>query len=306
MVDMGKPKTFNVIRLRENIKLGQRISAFTIEVLKGGVWRQIGAGTSIGAGRLIRLQQNVVASKVRLRITGSGACIALSDFGLYREPPHLVAPSIGRDKSGVVSIRTEAPVASIHYTLDGTEPGLASPVYTAPFPFVDGGVVKARSFEEGHTASEVVTRELGRSKSGWRVMDVVTAGGSRGSCENAIDEDERTVWSTLQKDSAAVAKFPQDISIDMGKAGTIRAFTYLPRQDKKTDGIADRYAFYTSEDGTSWQKATEGEFANIRSNPLEQVVRLDHPVSARYFKFSILHTVGGNGVTVAEVGVRIN
>jgi alpha-L-fucosidase len=114
------------------------------------------------------------------------------------------------------------------------------------------------------------------------------------------------VWSTLQKDSAAVAKFPQDISIDMGKAGTIRAFTYLPRQDKKTDGIADRYAFYTSEDGTSWQKATEGEFANIRSNPLEQVVRLDHPVSARYFKFSILHTVGGNGVTVAEVGVRIN
>ncbi|MDO6429747.1 alpha-L-fucosidase [Flavitalea sp. BT771] len=306
VVDLGKPKTFNVIRLRENIKLGQRISSFTIEVLKGGTWRQIGAGTSIGANRLIRLQQNVTASQVRLRITGSGACIALSDFGLYKEPPHLVQPSIGRDKTGIVSIRTAAPVASIHYTLDGREPGLASPVYTGPFPFVDGGVVKARSFEEGQKASEVVTRELGLSKSGWRVMGEVATGDGQGRRESAIDEDEGAVWSTLSKDTAAGVKFPQDISIDMGKVQSIRAFTYLPRQDKQTEGIADRYIFYTSEDGASWQKAAEGEFANIRSNPLEQVVRPDHPVSARYFKFSILHVVAGNGVTVAEVGVRIH
>jgi len=33
---------------------------------------------------------------------------------------------------------------------------------------------------------------------------------------------------------------------------------------------------------------------------------MDHPVSARYFKFSILHVVAGNGVTAAEVGVRVN
>jgi alpha-L-fucosidase len=240
VVDMKKPTVFNVIRLRENIKLGQRISAFTIEAFADGVWKKIGEGTSVGANRLIRLPQHVVASKVRLRITGSAACIALSDFGLFREPAHLA------------------------------------------------------------TSGEISVRQLGLSKSGWKVMGTIA-----GSSGAAIDEDERTLWSTLTRDSSVVAQFPQDISIDMGKVQAIKAFTYLPRQDKKMDGIADRYVFYTSDDGTSWVKAAEGEFSNIRANPIEQVVSLDHPVSARYFKLSILRVVAGNGVTAAEVGVRV-
>jgi alpha-L-fucosidase len=295
-IDLGKAKTFNVIRLRENIKLGQRISAFVVEAMEGGAWKEIAAGTSIGANRLIRLQQHVVASKVRLRITGSAACIALSDIGLFKEPVHLEAPVVLRDKEGVVSLHTDAPVASIRYTVDGTEPGPASPVYTAPFPFVSGGVVKARSFEGDHTASEVVTRELGLSKSGWHVTGPAVENEGRGAPANAIDDNERSFW--------AAAGVPQDLRIDMGKVQTIRAFTYLPRQDKKIEGIADRYIFYTSADGNTWQKAAEGEFANIRSNPLEQVVRLDHPVEARWFRCSIVHVVSGNGVTAAEVGVR--
>jgi alpha-L-fucosidase len=297
-VDLGKTTTFNVIRLRENIKLGQRIRGFTVEIFKDGSWQQISAGTSIGANRLIRLQQNAVASKVRLSITGSGACITLSDLGLFREPAHLVAPSVLRDKEGLVSIVTGGPVASIHYTLDGSEPGLNSPSYKSAFPLPGGGIIKARCFE-GDMGGEVTVREPGLSKSGWRVMD--PAGGRTAL---AIDDDERTVWSTLQKDSSVIVKFPQEISIDMGKEQTIKAFTYLPRQDKRTAGTADRYIFYTGMDGVNWEKAAEGEFANIRANPLEQVIPLSHPLKARYFKFSIQHVVGGNGVAVAEVGVR--
>jgi len=305
VVDMRKPAVFNVIRLRENVKLGQRISAFTIEAFTDGVWKKIGEGTSIGANRLIRLPQHVVASKVRLRITGSGACIALSDLGLFREPAHLVAPSILRDKEGAVSLQTEAPVAFLRYTLDGTEPGPASTVYEGAFLLAEGGVIKARSFERDGTSSEVSVRQLGLSKLGWKVMDGTLTGNDGGSAAYAIDDDERTLWSTLRRDSSAAAQFPQDISIDMGKVQAIRAFTYLPRQDKKMDGIADRYVFYTSNDGINWVKVVEGEFANIRANPLEQVVSPDHPVSARYFRLSILHVVAGNGVTVAEVGVKV-
>lgn len=300
LVDLGKPVIFNVIRLRENIKLGQRIDSFALEALEDGRWVSIGAGTSIGAGRLIRLQQNVVTSKVRLRIIGAGACVALSDLGLFKEPAHLVPPSIVRDKEGMVSFLTGSPVASIRYTLDGSEPGPGSTLYRGAFLLAGGGLVKARSFEGDNTASEVTTRELGLSKAGWRVIEP----GGRGHYGFAVDEDERTVWSTLQKDTSAVAVFPQDISIDMGKSQTIKAFTYLPRQDKRTDGIADRYIFYTAGDGINWQKVAEGEFSNIKSNPIEQVVPLDHPVRARYFTFSVLHVVGGNGVVVAELGVR--
>jgi alpha-L-fucosidase len=85
VLDLHKPKTFNVIRLRENIKLGQRIEEIAIDAWQNGEWKQIATATSIGGNRLIKLPQNVEASKVRLRITKSPVCIALSDFGLYRE-----------------------------------------------------------------------------------------------------------------------------------------------------------------------------------------------------------------------------
>ncbi len=245
IADMGASVTFNVIRLRENIKLGQRIDSFAVDAFEDGRWVVIGSGTSIGAGRLIRLPQDVVTGKVRLRIVGSGACVALSEFGLFKEPAHLETPAVVRD--------------------------------------------------------------FGLSKSGWKVMEAVSGNGNSGERNRyamAIDEDEKTVWSSLQKDPAAL--FPQDISIDMGKVQTFTAFSYLPGQDKSMQGIglADKYVFYISNDGVTWQKVAEGEFSNIKANPLEQVVQLGHAVTSRYFRFSIQHVVAGNGVVIAEVGVR--
>jgi len=300
IIDLGKPTTFNVIRLRENIKLGQRISAFTLEAEEEGKWQQVGSGTSIGANRLIRLQQNVTATRLRLSITDAPVCIALSDFGLFREPAHLVAPAILRDKEGMVRITTTSPVAAIHYTLDASVPAESSPIYKEPFAFMGSGIIKARSFEADHSASETTTRELGLAKSGWQVIDA--AAGTNPAF--AIDDDPGTVYSTLQRDTTTAAAFPQAIVVDMKKTQVIRAFTYLPRQDKKLGGIADGYIFYTSEDGATWQKVAEGEFANIRANPLEQLVPLSQPVNARYFKFAVTHSVSGSGVVIAELGVR--
>ncbi|WP_258134926.1 alpha-L-fucosidase [Mucilaginibacter phenanthrenivorans] len=86
ILDLHKTKTFNVVRLRENIKLGQRIEEVAVDAWQNGKWAQIATATSIGGNRLIRLPENISASKVRLRITKSPVCIALSDFGLYKEP----------------------------------------------------------------------------------------------------------------------------------------------------------------------------------------------------------------------------
>jgi alpha-L-fucosidase len=89
VLDLHQNKTFNVIRLRENIKLGQRIDAVAVDAWQDGKWQQVATATSIGGNRLIRLPQNVTAAKVRLRITKAPVCIALSDFGLYEEPNHI-------------------------------------------------------------------------------------------------------------------------------------------------------------------------------------------------------------------------
>jgi len=86
IMDMGKEVMFNVIRLRENIQLGQRVEAFSVDVWENGAWREAANGTSIGACRLLRLPERATTSRVRLRITKSPVCPALSDFGLFEEP----------------------------------------------------------------------------------------------------------------------------------------------------------------------------------------------------------------------------
>ena len=53
----------------------------------------------------------------------------------------------------------------------------------------------------------------------------------------------------------------------------------------------------------NWQKVAEGEFGNIRANPVEQLIPLDHPQTARYFKFSALHVIEGNSTAAAEIGI---
>ncbi|MGZ3940055.1 MAG: discoidin domain-containing protein, partial [Flavisolibacter sp.] len=295
VIDLRKPTTFNVIRLRENIKLGQRITSFAVDVDEKGRWKEIATATSVGANRLIRLQQNVTAQKLRLRITGADACIALSDFGLFKEPPHLTAPIVERNKEGLVEITTMAPVVGIHYTTNGTEPSISSPVYDKPFSFVEGGIVKAKSFEEGTIGSETASKRFGLSKKGW----TITVGTNISNGKDAIDEDDNSFLSLPAE------KFPVDIIVDMGKPYSLKAFTYLPRQDKKTDGIVDKYSIAISEDGLQWKQVASGEFSNIKANPVEQRVPLEESATARYIKFSVLHVVSGSSVSVAEMGVEV-
>ncbi|QJD97676.1 hypothetical protein HH214_18245 [Mucilaginibacter robiniae] len=297
--NLTSSKTFNVIRLRENIKLGQRIESFAVDAWQNGAWKQIGAATSIGANRLIRLPQNITTAKVRLRITGSPVCIALSDFGLYKEPPHLTAPIISCTRQGIVSITTAAPVTAIHYTLDGSQPTLKSPIYTSPFSLSEGGLIKAIAVD-GQQHGEVAAVQLGLSKKAWRVLsDNQTNASSKP--ENAIDESN-TLWSTLQADTTQHFT-PAQISIDLGKPETITAFTYLPRQDKSVIGLVDRYAFLISNDGKAWQQVTTGEFSNIKANPIVQTVTLPQHVTARFVQFKALHVIAGNGATAAEIGI---
>jgi len=77
--------TFNVVRLREYLPLGQRVEAFAVDVWRDGRWTEFGTGTSIGSCRLLR-EQPATTSKLRLRILKAAACPAISEFGLFAEP----------------------------------------------------------------------------------------------------------------------------------------------------------------------------------------------------------------------------
>ena len=84
VLDLKREVTFNVVRLREYLPLGQRIEAFAVDVWKDGQWMEFANGTSIGNCRLLR-KEAVTTSKVRLRITKAPVCPAISEFALFAE-----------------------------------------------------------------------------------------------------------------------------------------------------------------------------------------------------------------------------
>jgi alpha-L-fucosidase len=85
-LDFNAAATFSVIRLRERIRLGQRIDAVAVDRWDAGSWQPLAAATSIGPRRLIRLERPVTAARLRLRIVQAAASPALSEFALFAEP----------------------------------------------------------------------------------------------------------------------------------------------------------------------------------------------------------------------------
>ena len=85
VLQLARPTTFNVVRLREYLPLGQRIEAFALDQWRDGKWLEFAKGTSIGNCRLFRMEP-ITTDKVRLRITQASVCPALAELGLFAEP----------------------------------------------------------------------------------------------------------------------------------------------------------------------------------------------------------------------------
>jgi alpha-L-fucosidase len=65
-----------------------------------------------------------------------------------------------------------------------------------------------------------------------------------------------------------------------------------------------QYTFYVSQDGKQWgSPVAEGEFGNIKANPIQQKVPFTTPVKVRYFKFVALGSADGDCINVAELGL---
>ena len=84
-LDLGSPKTFDVIELREDLKLGQRIAAFHVQVELDGVWQEFGSGYTVGYKRLLR-GSVVEAQKIRVIITEAQDLPLLTKISLYKTP----------------------------------------------------------------------------------------------------------------------------------------------------------------------------------------------------------------------------
>ena len=84
-ITLAQPTRFNVVRLREDIRSGQRIEGIAVDAMVGDQWKEIAAAGNVGACRLFRIPA-VESQQVRVRVTKSPVCPMLSDFGLFLEP----------------------------------------------------------------------------------------------------------------------------------------------------------------------------------------------------------------------------
>ena len=248
-ITLASPATFDVVRLREQIRLGQRVEAFQVEAWVDGAWKTIvspgqpgekedhfngirgGKGHTIGNQVLRWLKEPVTTDKLRLTITRSKAVPCISEFSLLRMPE---------------VIQPRPVVAS------AAAPGVLNPA-------------------------------------GWRF-----GGFAAEKAHLAFDGKADTMWQ--------INRCPSHFKADMQKEYEVGGFAYLPRQDGQTQGMTSRYRVETSTDGINWSLAAEGEFGNLRANPVEQVITFT-PRKARHIRFFSTAALDGTGSSVAEFKV---
>ncbi|WP_343706832.1 alpha-L-fucosidase [Flavobacterium sp.] len=291
-----KPTTINRVLLQEYIKLGQRVKAFSIEAKVDGKWETIANETTIGYKRILRLNR-VMASALRVNILDAKAGFVISTIEAYNAPTFVKEPQIFRDKNGLVTIKSEEGNA-IYYTLDGKVPNEKSTLYKASFIYNKEVEIKAisRNIKE-KINSGIKSAKYGVSKEKWKITSV--SSGDSKSVERIIDGNPDTDWGFGNDEN----KLPQTVVIDMGELISIKGFTYTPQQVGNNLNLISNYELYTSVDSFYWDKQSEGEFSNIKHNPIEQVKSFS-PVKARFLKFVATATVGkGQTVSIAEIGV---
>jgi alpha-L-fucosidase len=86
VLEFKQPVTFNLVRIREYLPLGQRVEEFALDQWKDGRWMEFAKGTSIGNCRLVRTEP-VTARQVRLRIVKCPVCPAIAELGLFSYHP---------------------------------------------------------------------------------------------------------------------------------------------------------------------------------------------------------------------------
>jgi len=286
------PCAVNTFVFQEQIALGQRVKAWTLEGRVQGQWQALGAGTTIGYKRMLR-GETVTVTALRLRIAAAKACPTLAAFQAYLAPVLLPDPEIRRDSQGRVTL-TAGPGTRVRYTTDGSAPTATSPVFTQALPLPRGGTIAAAVFAADHPgacaigAGTAVVRRFGLAKERWRVVaaDSEETSAHDGRAANAIDEDPASLWHTEWSQRQPP---PHWLVLDLGSAMRFTALGYLPRQDGHAAALVERCAVYASQDGQAWgEPVATGRFDNIQANPIEQIVRFPAPVTARFIKFVAL------------------
>jgi alpha-L-fucosidase len=292
-IDLGKPTTFNRFLIQEYIRLGQRVKSFFVEAFVDGTWKEVAKGTTIGYKRILRFP-TVKATQVRFNISGSKASPVISNMGIYNAPQLLISPTIIRSQSGEIKITPVDEESVVYYTLDGSVPTTKSKKYTKPFQ-TDGKIeVKAIAVDPATAKSSPASHEqFDIARKDWKIISTEDE-----KAYSVIDGNPSSAWHQPK-----ATKLPADLIIDLGKEENLIGFRYYPDQALWGPGIITHYQFYISNDNNEWKLIDEGEFSNIKNNPLWQTKNFIS-VKTRFVKLRALkNTESNDNIGYAEIDV---
>lgn len=163
--DLKNEATFDCLEIRENIKYGQRIEQFSLEIWKGERWREVTRATTVGYSRYLRFEP-VTASRVRIRIIQSRATPALSYIGLHKRlPQFIMKPESGAFLDSIgVRMSGDSESDRIFYTTDGSDPDQNSLHYAGPIKLTGTTFIKATAIDSRGVKSFIRTGNFVKAK----------------------------------------------------------------------------------------------------------------------------------------------
>ena len=96
-----------------------------------------------------------------------------------------------------------------------------------------------------------------------------------------------------------------EVVMDLGKECTVSTLRYLPDQSEYNKGLIAAYEVSVSNNiETGWTIVAQGEFSNIKHNPIMQSVRFT-PTTGRYVRLKAVRMVQpGDAIGIAELGIE--
>lgn len=306
-ITLPKAEKINRLLLQEAISSnGERVEEHVVDAWIDGAWKEIAHATNIGYKRILRFPE-VTTSKIRIRVLKSRLTPALSTVSAHyyaSRPPQLTCR---QDADGMVHIEPLQPEFNwkahgeniamnltsgfeIHYTRDGSNPDIDSPLYTKPF-FIAGGTVKALSVLNDRKGP-VMTEQVGQPKSKWKILDV-SSDTDNHTAQKAIDADVHTYWKS-EKGSL------HTLSLDLSSEITIKGFAYTP-QKANSEGMIAKGKIQISSDGITWTDVESFEFGNLINDPTRRFHYFKKRVRTRYIRIVALDiAASGDVASIAE------
>lgn len=315
---LDSAKSVDHIRLREDIRGGERVRKFTVRGKSaGGKWITLASGSQIGARQIIPFAPAMLTA-LRLEIAesvGPPAVMEFAAFDVDRPVPPLAyreggrvamrAPKLERSQDGTFSLDCPSPDWDTRYTLDGSEPTRKSLIYHEPQRCSDGGILKARYFERGDDSpgGPLLVRRMGIAANAVKVLRA-SSEDKEGKAAGAFDADPKSMWHSAWR--PVVAPLPHELLIDLGRTRRVAGVASLPRQDAVGNQPGTVRVFVAdSEDAIPQTPQFEGSFGSHADNPQGwHETIMPTPATGRFVKL-VFTGVASNGPCLATAELEI-